>query len=352
MCGRAGTAPEARVPAPSITHKGDCMIPNAKSYERKDLKSFLSEYNDKKTGKNYRVGVGMFLREIYPNSGGNDLETTNPLSIRYLLELEGGRDYIADLRRVGDCYCDGRYAPISARKNLQIVILWLQANGAVIQYWERRKIFAKMPIGRPVSEEYELKRSMIRNVVETLPEWGQVLVLVLAGSGMRVGEAMKLRKQDVDWSKKPVKVSIRAEYTKGKIPRITMLTSEAANALQQYLSMRTDADDRLFPYAKESFEWHWRRSVDAMGYGERDPITGRRMMHIHMLRKWFISRFSLVARKEVAEFLAGHTGYLSLSYTRFTHKQLAKQFLKAEKKISILRNISETIPTYLQEIEA
>ncbi|WP_338096590.1 site-specific integrase [Methanorbis rubei] len=317
------------------------MIPNTRIYERKDLKSFLSEYNDKKTGKNYRVGIGMFLREIYPESGGNELEVTNPLSVRYLNEIEAGRDYIADLRRVGDSYCDGRYAPISARKNLQIVIIWLQANGAVIQYWERRKIFAKMPIGRPVSAEYELKRKMIRNVVETLPEWGRVLTLVLAGSGMRIGETMKLRKQDVDWSQRPVKVSVRAEYTKGKIPRVTMLTAEAAEALQQYLSGRTDADDRLFPYAKESFEWHWRRGVDAMGYGERDPITGHRLMHIHMLRKWFISRFSLVARKEVAEFLAGHTGYLSMSYTRFTHKQLAKQFLKAEKKISILSGDTE-----------
>ena len=301
----------------------------------KDLRMFVEEYDEKKTGKNYRVAVGMFLREIYGDRGGNAMEVTNPMSVEYLRELGEGRDYVADLRRVGEVFCDGRYAPITARKNLQIVILWLQANGAVIQFWERRKIFARMPVGRPVSAEYELKRWMIQDICETLPEWGRVLVLVLAGSGMRVGEAMQLKQSDVEWGKVPVMVRVRAEYTKGKMPRVTMLTSEAAEGLRRYLEGRTDEDERLFPFSKEGFEWHWRRGVDAVGLGERDPITGRRMMHIHMLRKWFITRFSLVARKEVAEFLAGHMGYLSLAYTRFTHKQLAKQFLKAEKKISV-----------------
>lgn len=323
------------------------MIPTERlyerKYERKDLRAFLEDYHVKRTEKNYRVAVEMFLREVYPGEGGRELEVMNQLSVRYLDEVAAGRDYVSDLRQVGERYCDGRYAPISARKYIQIVVLWLQANGAVIQYWERRRVFAKMPMGRPVSAEYELKRRMIRDVLETLPEWGQVLVLVLAGSGMRVGEAMQLRREDVDFSRRPVMVRVRAEYTKGKMPRITLLTSEAAEALERYLARRTDEDARLFPFAKSTFEWHWRRGVDAKGYGERDPITGHRMMHIHMLRKWFISRFSLVARKEVAEFLAGHTGYLSMSYTRFTHKQLRKQFLKAEKKISVLAGDTELV---------
>ena len=72
--------------------------------------------------------------------------------------------------------------------------------------------------------------------------------------------------------------------------------------------------------------------------GFTHEINGRKVgVHWHMTRKWFISRFSLVASKDVAEHLAGHEGYLSRSYRRYSKKQALKEYQKAEAKLSILR---------------
>ena len=63
-----------------------------------------------------------------------------------------------------------------------------------------------------------------------------------------------------------------------------------------------------------------------------------RSFNWHMTRKWFISRFSLAANKDVAEHIAGHEGYLSVSYRRYTKKQIIKEYIKAEKKLSIIKD--------------
>ena len=57
-----------------------------------------------------------------------------------------------------------------------------------------------------------------------------------------------------------------------------------------------------------------------------------------MTRKWFISRFPLAANKDVAEHIAGHEGYLTVSYRRYTKKQIIKEYIKAEKKLCILKD--------------
>ena len=68
-------------------------------------------------------------------------------------------------------------------------------------------------------------------------------------------------------------------------------------------------------------------------------VNGKRTsVHWHMTRKWFISRFSLAANKDVAEHIAGHEGYLSVSYRRYTKKQIIKEYIKAEKKLSIIKD--------------
>ena len=324
---RAGTATSA-VPAALAPARAKERNMTTKT---KDLQKFTKEYSKKSTRECYTSGLTAFLKTVYPN------EEKNAASIRYLHEVtEEGRDYIHDLREAGDVFSK-KYAPGTTRKYIKTVLLWLNMNEINTDLWEKRLIFAKIPTGRPITSEYELKRKMIRDVWETMPEWGKVVTLVLAGSGMRIGETMQLKKEDIDFSKKPAIVRIKAEYTKGRMPRITMLTAEAEAALKEYLESRTDNDPRVFPHTQKTYRYYWNQGIEARGYSDCDPFTGRRMFHIHMLRKWFISRFSLAASKDVAEYLAGHMGYLSISYTRFTHKQIRKQFLKAEKKISILK---------------
>jgi integrase len=164
---------------------------------------------------------------------------------------------------------------------------------------------------------------------------------------MRTGECMKLKKSDIDFSSTPVKIYLKQSYTKGKIPRMCMLSGEAVTELKKYLDSRADNDERVFPFAPYTLAYHWRRTIDGLGYGEKDPNTGIRLLHIHMTRKWFLSQFPLAASKDIGEMLAGHMGYLSGSYRRYSHKLVAKEFLKAENTISIY---NET-PVYTNQQE-
>ena len=69
-------------------------------------------------------------------------------------------------------------------------------------------------------------------------------------------------------------------------------------------------------------------------------------MPYHQFRKFFISQLSLIVSKEIAEMLAGHSGYLTGAYRRYTKKQLAEEYLKGQHLLTI------QTPKELQEIES
>lgn len=159
----------------------------------------------------------------------------------------------------------------------------------------------------------------------------------MAGSGTRLGETTLIRKTDVDYSSRPAKMYLRAETAKTKIARSVLLTTEATVAIQMYLASRMDGDARVYPYTTDTAQYQLRKALVAAGLGEVDARTGRRLVHYHMLRKWFLTRFSAVSSRDVAELLAGHEGYLARSYFRPTEKRIRKEFLEAERKLSILK---------------
>ena len=115
------------------------------------------------------------------------------------------------------------------------------------------------------------------------------------------------------------------------------LTAEACESLIEYLNGRMGSCEKLFTISYSRAQAVMLNASENLGYSK--IINGRnRGMHWHMTRKWFISRFTLAANKDVAEFIAGHEGYLSTSYRRYTRKQILKQYRKAEKKLSILKD--------------
>ena len=182
---------------------------------------------------------------------------------------------------------------------------------------------------------------MFQHIFHNLsPEWTKVLLLVQLGSGMRLGEALSLKTDDVLWKNNHTEISIRAETTKTKMARTVYLTKEASSALKTYMEGRKKVSDRIFPYTVAAAERAMRIAADKAGY--RNQNESQRLVHWHMTRKWFISRFSLYASKEVAELLAGHEGYLGRSYCRFTRQQILTQVRKADTYLSLFPAKAET----------
>ena len=181
--------------------------------------------------------------------------------------------------------------------------------------------------------EIELKRKTLCLIYNELPERMGALLLVMLASGMRLGETLKLKISDINWEGERTEITIPAEITKTKTGRTTYLTEEATEALLNYLKKRKDDDERLFPFNPESAQYYLRKVSKSL---EENDIKGcEETIHWHMTRKYFISRFTLAASKDVAEHIAGHEGYLSSSYRRYTKKQILKQYIKAERKLRI-----------------
>ena len=300
------------------------------------VSDFLRLYENKKTKDNYRLAIAAYLKCLYPELTSRKIGDIDPYASTYLTELELGRNYHRDLKFAGNIFSKS-YAPMTANLNLKATCVWLEDNGHPLSRRERQRIFVSLPPSRPATKELEIKRKVFREMYLELPEHVGVLLLTLVGSGMRLGEAMKLLKTDLDESQQRTAVHIRAETTKTKTARTTYLTLEASEALRDYFVARYDEDPRVFPFSVPTAQYHFRKTADELGYGNPDPATNTRQLHWHMTRKWFISRFGLAANKDIAELLAGHEGYLATSYQRYTKKQVLKQFKKAEKEISILR---------------
>ena len=299
------------------------------------ISDFLQLYDNKKTRENYRLAIGAYLRCLYAGTFKRPHEI-DPHSVTYLKELAEGRNYHRDLRIAGNTFSKN-YAPMTANLYLKATCVWLEDNGFSLSRRERSRIFINLPPARASTQEIELKRRVFQEMYLEMPEHIGALLLTMVGSGMRLGEATKLLKTDLDDSQSRTAVNIRAEITKTKTARVTYLTQEASEALRDYFAVRKDNDPRVFPFSALTAQYHFRKTADFLGYGNPDPATNTHQLHWHMTRKWFISRFSLAANKDIAELLAGHEGYLSASYQRYTKKQILKQFKKAEHEISILR---------------
>ena len=305
------------------------------SDEESPVSGFLQYYDCERTVDNYLRAIQQYLLIIWNTDLAYDLQSLDRVACDYLAELKNGRSVISDLMCVGNLYLK-RYSPSTVRLHLSTICLWLEDCGIALSHRERQRIFMRVPSVYPMRVEAELTRSMFQKIYGNLRHDGiRVLLLVLLASGMRIGEALALHVGNIVWDESRVAIQIPASVTKTRVARIVYLTSEAAEALKTFLASpeRSESETRIFPYSCAVVERYMRDAVDASGYGKKGPLP--RQVHWHMTRKWFISRFSLYASKEVAEELAGHAGYLSRSYQRFTRRQILSQFRKAEKYLEL-----------------
>lgn len=69
----------------------------------------------------------------------------------------------------------------------------------------------------------------------------RVLVEVLLGTGMRIGEALSLNRKDIDWEKREAKI-----IGKGNKERTVFFTQRALDWMRRYLEKREDTHEAVF----------------------------------------------------------------------------------------------------------
>lgn len=326
---------------------------------RDKFESFLELYNNHNTRNGYSVAVRAFIDSVYGNQRegpklrpGEKSEYAQ-LVDRYLCET---RDYKEDLTRYAVTLQNR--PPLSAKKTFCYVKEFLSAQGIELNSIDLKRIRSKLPKGGPRTVEKDLDAETLRTILQHLDIKGKALVLVLASSGMRIAEALSVTLEDIDLTETPAIIQIRGSNTKTGENRYTFISTEAVLAVREWLKVRDNyqksaknrnmgfvrtgmanprhaSDMRLFPFSSQTASQMWDTALKKADLFSRDSVTRRKQLHYHMLRKFFISQMSLVVSKEIPEVLAGHSGYLTDAYRRYTKTQLREHYLKAESAITI-----------------
>jgi len=318
------------------------------------LESFLNLHT-KSTSETYNAGIVRFMEVTY-NVKRAGKRTTNEerkhlhkLADQYLSEK---RDYNEDLMNFAVSLRDS--PPKTARTYFIAVKEYIEHHGIEFTTRELKNIKSKLPKGsRARTVEMDMDSAIIRKLMEHMNVNGKALILTLASSGMRIGEALQIDLDDINLEDNPPTIIIRGENTKSGDNRITFINKEAKQTLEEWLKVRDkylksslnknkglvnkgignlkdENDSRLFPFSYDNVKEIWDNVLKKTGYDKVDKSTGRKQLRIHQLRKFFRSQLALGCPVDIVENLMGHEGYLTDAYRRYTNKQMGEYYLKYE----------------------
>jgi len=186
---------------------------------------------------------------------------------------------------------------------------------------------------RPISIE------VLKRIFNHASPTRRTLYCVLVSSGMRLGEAMALRKKDFHLEENPVRITIDAEITKTKEGRETYISSEAVDKLKEILDSKND-NDLVFTRFEDNVkavnnEVQYfivlRERLDLL---EKYPNSPRHIVNIHCFRAYFHTKASQKHGSDYANALDGHGSYLK-QYYREDPKERAKKYQALEPSLLV-----------------
>ena len=191
---------------------------------------------------------------------------------------------------------------------LSAVKMFLLENGVELPalFWRRLK--GRRKGSRALMLDKVPSNAELRRILSHMDVKGKSLFLVLASSGMRIGEALKLKLEDVDLTSDPPRILIRGEYTKSGNSRVAFISSEAKETLEEWLKIRDEVlnasvkrsrypkkaeDKRIWAFEPNTAYFIWRNAIKKAGFDKRFQYNNsleRFTVHPHVLRKFFRTR--------------------------------------------------------------
>jgi integrase len=222
-----------------------------------------------------------------------------------------------------------------------------------------------------------LTRENLKKIIDHCDLKGKALFLFLLSSGIRIGEALKLKLEDINLEQDPALVIIKGEYTRSGNAYYTFISKEAKETLIEWLKIREEyiksslhrgqglsktgygrgikkqKDDRIFPFSLNVAEQIWYNAIKKARLEEKDEYTKRKNFHIYMLRKFFVNQLKLIVPNIITEALIGRIDRLNNVYKIYTIDQIAEIYKKAEPYlyINIPKEIGEIQTHFQNEIE-
>ena len=224
---------------------------------------------------------------------------------------------------------------------------FLNSLGCKIYSEDIRQRF-RLPKKTQVYEEGITKETINRIIRFSNPKLATA-ILMICSSGMRISEMVQLRLEDIDVAKSPTTIRIRAETAKTRETRITCISSEATNALQDYIERYHITSKFLFLKnfheteevfvkdvicIRQSLERQIKRVLENIPELNKKNENGRNAIHFHAFRAWFKTQVTDAHQSDFAESLMGHKS-LKLVYYRQNAKARAETYLGIEHALTI-----------------
>ena len=329
------------------------------------LIKFLELYEGKSTQKTYKTALTYFFSSIYPEEifvrkgkrGKEERKLTTQIFATKVDEyFSEKRDIEQDITNFQNSIKER--PPKTVKLFLAVTRSFLIESEVELseKFW--RRIRRRINGSKAVTRDEVPNKQKLRQIFTHMTTKGKALFLTLASSGMRIGETLKLELDDVDLESTPAKIDILRNYSKSGNRRMVFISSEAKEALLEWLKIREQSmetaikrsrskktvvsnKNKLFPFQSTTAQFMWNEALRKSGFTKFDKETNRRTIHIHVLRKFFRSRMALVMPLDMVEALMGHEGYLTGSYRKYSDKQLSEKYLEAEHTVAIFREMGK-----------
>jgi integrase len=318
---------------------------------------WLETYSSESTVRAYKWGLEQFFKCL--GFKGNLEENAEAYFSQKRNYEEDVKAYFVSLK--------GK-PPKSVNICLTSVKMFLMENGVELSaiFWRRLK--GRNKGTRALMLDKVPSNAELRRILSHMDIKGRSLFLVLASSGMRIGEALKLQVEDVDLTFDPARINVRGEYTKTGNPRVAFISFEAKESLEEWLKIReselniavkrsrygkASEDKRIWAFEANTAYFIWRNAVSKSGFAKRFQYNNgleRFTVHPHVLRKFFRTRMATVIPVDVVEALMGHEGYLTEVYRRYSLEDLAKFYKQGEHTLLVFAE-SENVTKLKAEIE-
>ncbi len=218
---------------------------------------------------------------------------------------------------------------------------YLHARGIKIDVDDMNIYFKQNNTIKPVLKELKrpLKLSEIQRIVSVSDVKRQRIYSVLVSSGIRIGEAMSLKKSDLSFEHDRVMITIRAENAKNGEERLTFMSEEARQLCQPLFDSKTPdslifGNDGIANASRVTNETQlFDRTRKRLGLTEKYK-SGTAKITLHSMRSFFVSKMTK-NNENLGHALAGHSVYMK-RYERFDIPELVEAYIKSEPELTIM----------------
>ncbi len=228
-------------------------------------------------------------------------------------------------------------APTTIRGYFSEIIQFLRYNEILIDN-NMLKQFVSLPkklkeLPQPITIDE------INILVINADEIRSAMYLTLVSSGIRVGEALQLRKKDFEMKSDPARITLPARITKSRQGRYSFISREAKLKLIPILVSLED-DDLVFTKsngvmrAELTEELYFTRLRKKVGLTEMESSGLKHKITIHKFRKFFATKAERKLGIQVSGALLGHSPYMK-TYYEYEVSQLANLYSDLEAELTI-----------------